>query len=195
MAVKKASWFEYEMKVIAAFEKYLSQIEPDTLQELAQTVVNQSGHKIYNYTLTLLKKLQAQGYYTLALSASQQVIAEAFARKYDFDDCIGADYATDGASFTGEKSRIVHDRKGKIIREYTSSHPELSLDGSVAVGDSGGDIGMLELVENPIAFNPSEELLKVAIEKGWKIVIERKNIAYTMESNDGSTILAQTDRF
>jgi len=35
----------------------------------------------------------------------------------------------------------------------------------------------------------------VAEENGWKIVIERKNIAYTLQKdNDGSIVLAQADR-
>ena len=52
---------------------------------------------------------------------------------------------------------------------------------------------MLELVDQPVAFNPSEELLEVALERRWKVVIERKNIAYTLLKQGGQTILAQTE--
>lgn len=190
---KKTHWFDYEMKVIYAFEKYLSQIEPEKLREVAKIIVEHSGHRIYRYTFNLLQKFQKEGYFTLAISASQQVVAEAFARKYGFDDCIGAEYATENNHYTGEKIRVVHGRKDKIIHEFLQSHPELTLAGSVAVGDSGGDISMLELVDQPVAFNPSEELLDVALKKGWKVVIERKNIAYSLQNHGDQTILNQTD--
>ncbi len=43
---------------------------------------------------------------------------------------------------------------------------------------------MLELVTNPIAFNPDEGLLKLAGNNNWTVVIERKNLAYVMKIND-----------
>ena len=39
--------------------------------------------------------------------------------------------------------------------------------GSIAVGDSENDIGMLELVEYPVCISPSEELKKYASSQNW----------------------------
>ena len=39
--------------------------------------------------------------------------------------------------------------------------------GSIAVGDSENDIGMLELVEHPVCISPSEELKKYASSQNW----------------------------
>jgi len=62
---------------------------------------------------------------------------------------------------------------------------------SYAVGDTSGDSAMLELVQHPIAFNPDAKLLTIAKEKGWKIVVERKSMAYTLEKNsDGQYVLS-----
>lgn len=193
---KHVSWRDYEGLVIKTIDANLRTITPSELEAAAQAVVQRSGHKIYNYTARLLKQLHADGYHTLALSASQQEVADQFAARYDFDDCIAATYErTSDGHYTGVKSRIVHGRKHELIQQYLAEHPDITLDGSVAVGDSDGDISMLELATTPIAFNPSEELLARAIEHGWKIVVERKNIVYTMESRDGSVVLAQTDSY
>jgi HAD superfamily phosphoserine phosphatase-like hydrolase len=193
---KHVSWRDYEGLVIKTIDANLQIITPSDLEAAAQAVVQRSGHKIYNYTARLLRQLHTDGYHTLALSASQQEVADQFAARYEFDDCIAATYErTSDGKYTGIKSRIVHGRKHELIEEFLNQHPEVTLDGSVAVGDSDGDISMLELATVPIAFNPSEDLLKQAIEHGWKIVIERKNIAYTLESHDGSVVLAQTDSF
>jgi phosphoserine phosphatase len=66
----------------------------------------------------------------------------------------------------------------------------LGYNDSVAVGDSEGDITMLEAVSKPIAFNPTQALFDHAKTKGWEIVIERKNVIYRLENRDGSYILA-----
>ena len=192
---KHVSWLDYETLVIKTIEQNLTSIKPSDLEVAAASVVERSGHKIYGYTARLLKNLQDRGYYTLALSASQQEIAEQFAARYKFDDCISALYERQGDGYTGNKVRDIHGRKDEVIREYLTSHRDITLDDSVAVGDSYGDIDMLELVSQPIAFNPSADLLDAALEHGWRVVVERKNIAYTLESHDGSIVLAQTDRY
>ncbi len=192
---KHISWRDYEHLVIHTIDNNLTAIKPSELEDAARSVVERSGHKVYSYTAQLLKRLQGEGYYTLALSSSQYEIAAQFADRYGFDACIGQTYERDGDRYTGTKQLIVHGRKDIIIKEFLAAHPELTLDDSVAIGDSGGDTAMLELVARPIAFNPAEELLETALERHWKIVLERKNIAYTLEDHDGHVVLAKTDRF
>lgn len=192
---KHTSWKDYELLVIHTIERHIQEISPWELERAARDVVDHSGHKIYGFTAKLLELLRDAGYHTVAISASQQEIAEQFAAKYGFDDCIAATYERQNGSYTGNKTRVIHGRKDEIVRQYLADNPEITLDESVAIGDSDGDIGMLELVEQPIAFNPSEDLLETAMDRGWKIVIERKNIAYTLESKDGHVVLAKTDRY
>lgn len=192
---KHISWRDYERLVIQTIEDNITAIEPRSLEQAAKAVVERSGHKIYGYTAKLLKELQAADYRTVALSGSQQEIAEQFAARYGFDVCIASQYQRVDGRYTGEKSRYVPGHKDTIIGEYLAAHPEVGLVDSIAIGDSDGDIGMLQMVEQPIAFNPSEELLAVATDQNWKIVIERKNVAYTLENRDESIVLAQTDCF
>jgi len=52
---------------------------------------------------------------------------------------------------------------------------------SIGVGDTESDIGFLELVDNPIAFNPNTTLAAHAKKKGWKIVIERKDLVVEID--------------
>jgi hypothetical protein len=55
-----------------------------------------------------------------------------------------------------------------------------------------GDIELLEMVQNPIAFNPNTDLFEYAKSKNWKIVIERKNVIFELEKQDGKYILTDT---
>lgn len=54
---------------------------------------------------------------------------------------------------------------GKLIDEQG-----LSLAGSRAYGDSLDDLPMLEVVHHPVAVNPSEQLLEIALERKWRIL-------------------------
>ncbi len=190
----KISWHDYEMVVVTMFEPKITSIEPKRFEQIAKTITERSGHKTYRYTRTLHKTLKADGYFTLAISGSQQEMAEVFARRYGFDQTIGALYERNESRYTGAISRRVPGRKHEIIKEFLAEHPEITLDESIAIGDSNGDISMLEMVARPIAFNPDESLLIRAQEQAWEIVIERKNIAYTLKAGEhGSYILAETD--
>lgn len=193
---KRCTWRDYELEVVTALERSLPLIETSLFDEAASAVVSRSGHKIYNYTKRLLDTMKAEGYYTLAISGSQQEIAEIFAQQYGFDLCIGALYERSEGHFTGNYTRYVPGRKHDIINEFLVDHPEITLTDSIAIGDSEGDINMLTMVSKPIAFNPSSGLFDEAIKNDWEIVIERKNMAYTIRKGDnGSHILAHTDSF
>ena len=79
-----------------------------------------------------------------------------------------------------------------VLQELVKKH-RATMPGSIAVGDGSSDISMLEMVELPIAFNPEKKLFDYASAKGWKIVIERKNMVYELEKQDGRYILAKTN--
>jgi HAD superfamily hydrolase (TIGR01490 family) len=176
---RHTSFGMYERQVVDTLIDSLPNLSPAAYDAAAQGVAERTGRKTYRYTLALIRDLKAKGYFLLAVSGSQQEIAEKFAKKFDFDDCIGSLYERVGDRFTGAITRFVPGHKHTYITQYADAHG-FDLTGSIAVGDSDGDISMLELVDYPIAFNPNDGLLKVAQEKGWKIVVERKNVAMTL---------------
>lgn len=190
----KMPFDEYEMYVVRAIENNLASLPPTGFDRAAHTIVKKSGHKVYKYTRDLIATLKDEGYHLIAISGSQQEIIEPFAELYGFDGCIGALYERKDGMFTGDKIRHVPGNKATLLREYVASHG-LSFSGSIAVGDSAGDIAMLEIVEQPVAFNPAHNLMEHARAQGWKIVIERKNVAYELgKGQDGLYLLEKTDR-
>jgi len=67
--------------------------------------------------------------------------------------------------------------KAKVL-ERAVQKEGLTLEGSIGVGDTEGDITMLSKVEQPICFNPNQLLYNEAKKQGWKIVVERKDVIY-----------------
>ncbi len=184
------SYATYEHLVIDTMQKNLPSLSVKAFDTACQVVVDRSWHKVHYFTHHLLKDLQKKGYVTIAISGSQQEIVDLFADRYDFDIKIGVIYERSSTVFTGNIVRSTYGKKGEILRQLIANHNFDTTD-SYALGDSDGDIAMLQLVDNPIAFNPSEGLFQQAKESGWRIVVERKNIVYKLEPKDGLYILEE----
>lgn len=178
----------YEKHVVAAYEEGILNLTYTNFEKAATEVFEEYKDQVYKYTRELIARLKQQGYLLFAISGSQTEVVAMIADYYGFDDFIGSNYEHVNNRFTGN-STIHPGRKHVILREMVERHAA-TYQGSIAVGDSEGDISMLEAVEQPIAFNPTEKLFAVAREQKWKIVIERKNVAYELEDRNGQYVLA-----
>jgi HAD superfamily phosphoserine phosphatase-like hydrolase len=179
--------------MVHGMDSYLPQLRIADYEEAVKRVLDKKAENIYVYTHQLLRQLQDDGYFTIAISGSQEELVEPFAKRNNFDAWVGAKWERSDEYFTGNVTKT-HTGKDKIIEALVDEY-NLTFTGSYAVGDSNGDSGMLEIVENPVAFNPTKELLDKAIDNGWKIVIERKNISYELEGGgNGPFVLAKTNK-
>lgn len=185
------TFHDFEMIAISALDNHLVSIDMKAFERTVSAVLADSSHRVYSYSRNLAKQLKDEGYFLLAISGSMQEIAEPFAKQYGFDECLGWLYERSSGAFTGKTIRRTVGNKAQLLNEYVNANG-FTLEKSLAIGDSGGDIDMLGLVERPIAFNPSEELLDEAAKQGWEIVVERKNIAYSLQKGtDGTYLLAE----
>ena len=179
---------EYENAMAYAMDDILPQIRIKDFEAAANRVFKRLSDYVYVYTRGLVEELKQKGYTLIAISGSQDELVRPFAEKYGFDIWIGQKYERGDEFYTGKIIKS-HDGKDVILKKIIDEH-NLSLVGSIAVGDSYGDIGILSIVDHPIAFNPTKELFEVAHKKGWRVVIERKNMIYELESHGKSYILA-----
>ena len=186
---------EFERIMIEGLNTYLPRLRISDYDEAVKRVFDKKAANVYMYTTRLLKKLQDEGYFTVAISGSQQELIEPFAKRYNFDHWIGQEWERGEEYFTGIMTKT-HTGKEKLVQQVVDKYG-LTLEGSYAVGDSNGDSGMLELVDTPVAFNPTAELLEKAFKNNWKVVIERKNISYelTGSGDEQPFVLANTNPY
>lgn len=183
---------EFEAIMVGGMDSYITKLRISDYDEAVRRVLEKKAENVYVFTRNLLRKLQSEGYFTIAISGSQQELVEPFARKYGFDAWVGQQWERGDEFFTGNVIKT-HTGKDRIIKRLTEEY-DLTLEDSYAVGDSNGDSGMLSIVDHPIAFNPTYELLEKALANGWKIVVERKNISLELEKeNDGHFVLANAN--
>lgn len=180
---------EYERTLISEYEKAVTTIDPTVFDQAVAKIIEEYQDQTYTYTRDLLKKLKAENYTILAISGSHSELIARIAKHYEFDDFTATEYERTDSGFSGEVFVASFDKKA-VLNKLVEKHG-LTFEGSYAVGDSGSDAAMLEMVENPIAFNPEEALFKLAEKNGWKVVIERKNMIYELEQQNGTYVLVQ----
>lgn len=173
---------DYEDALVQAFLKALPNIKPSQFEQAAQEAFDEYKDQVYTFTRELIPFLKSKDYTILAISGSQTQTVAKIAEYYGFDDFVGSELEIKNGKFTG-KNITPYGKKDQILKKLIEKHC-LSLSGSLAVGDSESDIAMLEMVEQPIVFNPTSELFKVAKEHKWPIIVERKNVVYKLDPSD-----------
>lgn len=176
------SFRDYEIALIKTYESAIRTIDPNTFDSLLADIVAEYQDQAYTYTRDLAMTLKAQGYVLLAISGSHEELVGEVAKHYGFDDWVGTRYHRADGAFTGTKTVGSHNKQAALSKLIDKHN--LSLTNSYAVGDSKSDSPMLEMVEYPIAFNPDKDLCDIAMLNGWDIVIERKNVVYSLHKND-----------
>ena len=188
---RESSFMDYEELLVSVMERKVVGLPEQVMKDLAREILSSKGHRTYAYTRKLMTDLKQQGYFIIAISGSYQQLVEVFAEIHQIDLAIGTNYEIKDGKFTSNRS-MVFGHKGPILKSAVEEH-NLTWEDSYAVGDSGSDSAMMELVEHPIAFNPDDRLFALARDAGWKVVIERKNMMYELEAANGTYVLASAN--
>jgi HAD superfamily hydrolase (TIGR01490 family) len=179
---RKGNYEDYIVAVVNVFVKNIKGVSYKKFKKNVNQVVDYHRDRVYRYTRDLIADLRKKDYYIIAISHSPIEIVATFATAFGFDDHYGKVYEIDAkGNFTGN---ILDDRrmsnKATVLQSILHK-TGLSLSGSIGVGDTEGDISLLEMVENPICFNPNQNLYKHAQKLGWKVVVERKDMIYEIQ--------------
>jgi HAD superfamily hydrolase (TIGR01490 family) len=184
---------DYEKAVIDAFRPHLAGLKITDLEAAADKILARSGARVYAYTRNLIDTLRADGYTLIAVSGSHDEIVKRFGELWKFDLAFGQIHDAKEGFYTGTiPGELLVTQKGTFLENIVGQH-DLTWQGSIAVGDSLSDAAMLRLVEQPIAFNPDDRLFAIAQAEKWKVVLERKNMIYELESQDGTYVLAHAN--
>lgn len=178
---------DYERVLIELYEQGLQTLKTSAFDEFVTNIIDEYKDQTYVYTRDLLQTLKKDGFFLLIISGSHHELIEQIGKYYGFDDWIGTHYERKDENFSGNKQVASRD-KAKVLRELVVKHG-LDFKDSLAIGDSASDIAMLEIVENPIAFNPDKILFEKAKSRNWPVVVERKNMIYELKASNGTYIL------
>lgn len=179
---RKGSYESYIDKVVESFLLHIKGVAYADFMHVADSVVAREKHRVYRYTRDLIKELQKKNYFLLAISQSPKGVLDKFCKHLGFDKVYGRFYETGPMdAFTGKvvDEHLIGNKANIVWRAVEKEN--LTLKGSVGVGDTEGDISMLEIVDRPICFNPNALLYKWAMKSGAEIVVERKDVVYRIQ--------------
>jgi HAD superfamily hydrolase (TIGR01490 family) len=178
---REGEYETYIMDVVHTFRTHIKGIHYGTFADVGRAVVEKQEKRVYRYTRDLIKDLKGKDYYIVAISQSPKTILDEFCASYGFDKVYGRMYEIGPRDcFTGDviDESIISDKA--TIVDRLLEHGGFTLDGSVGVGDTEGDIPLLLKVETPICFNPNMKLYEFAKREKWPVIVERKDVVYTI---------------
>ena len=169
-----------------SYVKSLMGLDKSAIDFATDQVIKLKSERVYTYTRSRIKWHLSQGHKVIFISGSPDFLVKKMAEKYNITDYRGSIYVFKDNAFTGEVIPMWDSvSKNKAIDELVEKY-NLDLNQSYAYGDTNGDINMLRRVGNPIAINPTKELLlhinqDETLAKTTKIIVERKDIIYSLD--------------
>lgn len=178
---REGTYENYINAVVQAYTSHIKGVFYGDVADIGRIVVASHSKHVYRYTRDLLDELKKDAYYTVAISQSPKAILDEFCGNYGFDKVYGRIYEIGPTDkFTGvvTDEHLIQNKANIVKRVFERN--ELDPANSVAVGDTEGDISMLEAVSRPICFNPNQALYTHAKRMGWEVVVERKDVIYKL---------------
>lgn len=181
-----ADWLEHEgtyekyrMSLVDLYARHIKGCSKKDVISASKEVIYFHEKRTYLFAENLIEKLKKENYCIIAISGSPSEVVEEYNRKHlKFDKVFGSSYELDeGEFYTGKTIFEPTKNKGEIARKFAEEN-NINFECSYGIGDTESDASFLDLVENPIVFNPNQNLKKIAEEKKWKIIVEKKDVVY-----------------
>lgn len=182
------AYWVYNKTILDVFKRILINTTPTQLDEVIKYLLEAKYDYCYAYTTQLIRDLKKEGRTLVAISGSIADIIEPFSKSLGFDIVVASALEVVDGKFTGERATETKQGKDVILRNLIKEH-DLSLEGSIGVGDTHRDTPFLGITDRPIAFNPNAALYDEAQKRGWDIVLERKNMIFELTTQEGGYIV------
>jgi HAD superfamily phosphoserine phosphatase-like hydrolase len=176
---RKITFEDYDRQVIALFTSRIKGKLRGDVEVAAKRVYEKHRDWLYVFTRALLEELKTT-HECITITGAMIETVSLLAPYWGFEFHYGTELEVDELGrYTGRDVSVpVMDKRGALLAHVAKTGA--TLEGSVALGDTGSDIAMLSTVSRPVAFNPNDALADAAEKHGWPIVIERKDSIYVL---------------
>ncbi|MDO8594818.1 MAG: HAD-IB family phosphatase [bacterium] len=176
---RKGDYGAYIMAVVKVFVSNIKGVAYADFSRISEEVVAEQKDRVYRFTRDLIKDLKKKDYFLLAVSHSPKGVLDHFCKRIGFDKVYGLMYETGPTErFTGKITDEAFMLNKAAVVQHAVAKEGFTLKGSLGVGDTESDIPFLELVSEPICFNPNAKLYAHAKRSSWRVVVERKDVVY-----------------
>lgn len=179
----------YLQKMVDIYTETVKNTSAFHIAYIAKKVIEQKGERVYTYSRERIRWHKKQGHIVVAISGSPIELVSEVSRMYGMDDYRGTIYQVGkNGTYNGEIIPMWDSQsKRKAVLEMAEKH-NIDLSQSYAYGDTNGDYSMLQLVGNPVAVNPTRELLSHIenddqLKEKFTVIVERKDVTYRLNIN------------
>lgn len=183
---RRGNYDDYMVELANIYIDSLKGLEKSKMDFITNQVIDLQGDRVYMYTRNRIQWHKKHGYHVFFISGSPDYLVRKMADRYGITDCLGSHYLLDDTGcYTGEVIQMWDsDSKFHAVRRFAGQY-DIDLSQSFAYGDTNGDLSMFQLVGNPVAINPTRELLNniradVTLSKNTQIIVERKDVIYQL---------------
>ncbi len=180
---------DYMLELIDIYVEALRGWKREDLEFISNQVIKLNGEIVYKFTRDRIAQHRENGDKVFFISGSPNFLVSKMAHKYGVDAYRGSEYLMDDEGrFTGEVVPMWDsDSKNRAMKRLIKDF-DIDLAGSYAYGDTDGDLSMLKMVGNPVAINPTHELVEHLrddpdLKKRARIIVERKDVVYDLPAD------------
>lgn len=186
---RQGEYEDYMLEVASIYLESMKGLNRNEIEFITNQVIKLKGDRVYRFTRDRIEWHREKNHKIIFISGSPDYLVSKMASKYGATDYRGTKYyvGNDG-NFTGEIAQMWDsENKHEAIMDFVSEY-NLNLSKSYAYGDTNGDYSMFKLVGNPIAINPTKELLTnikadSGLLKRTLVVVERKDVIYKLSAD------------
>jgi HAD superfamily hydrolase (TIGR01490 family) len=124
----------------------------------------------------VLRQHQAEGHQVILVSGAFEELLACLGERLGVHHVVGTVLELSRGRYSGRAIKLCFGQdKVTLLTELLANHGlEVDLSQSFAYGDSLFDVPLLELVGNPVAVYPDDELWDYASQRGWQVIGEPK---------------------
>jgi len=161
------NYVEYEKFLIHPIRKLTEKKKNELITEYLEEIRSLQRDSI----LSIIENHRQNDYRILLATSTNQMLAEPIGNMIGINDIICTKLDMKDGVPTGDllgKPAFNEEKKNLILNWIGQGN--YSMIDSWGYSDSHNDLPMLKLVQNPVAVTPDNELRKIAIENGWRII-------------------------
>ncbi len=175
---------EYMSKLVSGWDvEKVQTIVGETLDEIVDPIV-------FEEAVELMREHQEAGRDVIIISSSGTEIVEPIGARLGADLAIGTQVAVEEGQYTGDILFYAYGEGKADAMRSLAEERGYDLSASYAYSDSHTDLPMLDLVGNPVAVNPDDELRRIAVEREWPIRDFAKPVAMREQQTKRQAVAA-----
>ncbi len=163
------AYLEFQLGVLARYDKaMLEEMRKDFFQKMIKPI-------IATRTREVLQKHRDTGDTLVIITATNRFVTSPIAEALGVEHLIATELEIANGQYTGRPQGTPCFREGKVELLHgwlKQNHHELA--GSYFYSDSHNDLPLMQVVDNPIAVDPDDELRRHAVEHGWPVISLRE---------------------